>query len=453
MEVIKAVGIDPASGDYQCALIQEGKKKIIHKVFSVKNDSLTDFIYWIREEKVRIIAIEGQGGFCIPLEKVLRNANLPFYSFNPYLIAKYRQAILGQNKNNRKDATAVALYAMTQYSQNNLEKYKRKWFPDDIFRPLTRMYEQKQKEATREINRLWKIIHRASGDLFLTLREYHKGNGRNSVLTQIWVLKLLSIYPDICSWQFLTEKELISASEAKHPNTRKLITDLKSLSVNISTIPEMLIMELQISATTALTLKQGVFLIHQQLEIKVKENPSTSKLISYKGIGPITASQIYSEIADISRFPNNHHLASYAGFGRREYKTGTNTKEKPSFLFNHRLKNAFFTAAKNYTVFNPDSHLTGFYRMLRDKGMKNTEAYKRVGRALIRRFFRDLMSVKIIEDDKTRCKGNLKIYQDGQINPEQPHTPTLINITQPVEISVKDISTFTMEVITSETIT
>lgn len=90
--------------------------------------------------------------------------------------------------------------------------------------------------------------------------------------------------------------------------------------------------------------------------------------------------------------------------------------------------------------------------MLRDKGMKNTEAYKRVDRALIRRFFRDLMSVKIIEDEKTRCKGNLKIYQDGQINPEQPHTPTLINNTQPVELSVKDISTFTLEVITSETI-
>jgi hypothetical protein len=91
--------------------------------------------------------------------------------------------------------------------------------------------------------------------------------------------------------------------------------------------------------------------------------------------------------------------------------------------------------------------------MLRDKGMKNTEAYKRVGRALIRRFFRDLMSVKIIEDEKTRCEGNLKIYQDRQINPEQPHTPILINNAQPVEISAKDISTFTMKVITPVTIT
>ena len=449
MDVIKAVGIDPASGDYECALIQQGMKKVIHKVFSVKKNSLKEFITWIKKERIEIIAIEGHGGFCMPLEKVLRKADLPFYSFNPYLIAKYRQAILGQNKNNRKDAAAVALYAMTQYSQNNLEKYKRKWFPDDIFRPLTRMYEQKKKETTREINRLWKIIHRASGDLFLALHEYP---GKESVLTQIWLLKMLSIYPDIFSWQFLTEKELITASETRHPSIRKLITDLKILSADINTIPEMLIMELQISATTALTLKQGVIRIHQQLEIEVKQNPFTTRLMVYRGIGPITASQIFAEIADINRFPNNHHLASYAGFGRREYKTGTNNRERPSFLYNHRLKNAFYTAAKNYTLFNPDSHLTGYYRMLRDKGMKNTEAYKRIGRALIRRFFRDLMSVKIIEEEKTRCEGNLKNYQDGQINPEQPHTPTLINNTQPIEISVKDISTFTMEVITSETI-
>ena len=66
MEIIKAIGVDPASGDYQCALIQEGKKKVINKTFSVKSDSLTDFIYWVEKEKVRIIAIEGQGTPALP---------------------------------------------------------------------------------------------------------------------------------------------------------------------------------------------------------------------------------------------------------------------------------------------------------------------------------------------------------------------------------------------------
>ena len=42
MEVIKAVGIDPASGDYQCALIQEGKKKIIHKDIKPHNIMLME---------------------------------------------------------------------------------------------------------------------------------------------------------------------------------------------------------------------------------------------------------------------------------------------------------------------------------------------------------------------------------------------------------------------------
>ena len=78
-----------------------------------------------------------------------------------------------------------------------------------------------------------------------------------------------------------------------------------------------------------------------------------------------TAAQIVSEIADISRFPNDDHLASYAGLGRREHKTGDGTTERSAFMFNHRLKNTFFTAARNYTLYNPDSHLTGYYRCLK----------------------------------------------------------------------------------------
>jgi len=78
-----------------------------------------------------------------------------------------------------------------------------------------------------------------------------------------------------------------------------------------------------------------------------------------------TEAQIVSEIADISRFPNDDHLAFYAGLGRREHKTGDGTTERSTFMFNHRLKNTFFTAARNYTLYNPDSHLTSYYRSLK----------------------------------------------------------------------------------------
>lgn len=51
------------------------------------------------------------------------------------------------------------------------------------------------------------------------------------------------------------------------------------------------------------------------------------------------------------------------------------------------------TAAGNYVIFNPDLHLAGYSRNLVKGGMKKTDARKRVARALVRVFFKDLYSL------------------------------------------------------------
>ncbi|MCG8478107.1 MAG: hypothetical protein MI724_03355, partial [Spirochaetales bacterium] len=50
-------------------------------------------------------------------------------------------------------------------------------------------------------------------------------------------------------------------------------------------------------------------------------------------------------------------------------------------------------------------HLTGYYRSLGVRGMKQTERYKRVARALIRRFYRDI-TVVAAHETETRHAGN-----------------------------------------------
>jgi len=102
---------------------------------------------------------------------------------------------------------------------------------------------------------------------------------------------------------------------------------------------------------------------------------------------------LIAEIIDIRRFTTDDNLASYSGLCRREYSTGEKRGEVANSLFNRRLKDAFMNAAKNFVRFNPDSHLNGYCRNLIKGGMKVTEAYKRVARALARRFFRQLTSL------------------------------------------------------------
>jgi hypothetical protein len=50
--------------------------------------------------------------------------------------------------------------------------------------------------------------------------------------------------------------------------------------------------------------------------------------------------------------------------------------------------------------FNPDSHLSGYFRnLVKKRGMKANEAYKRVARALVRVIFR-MLRVLIIESSR-----------------------------------------------------
>lgn len=439
------VGVDPASGDFECAFIRNGEREATHRTFTIKVTELDHMIEWIRNEQIDVVAIEGSGGYARPLERALRTAEIPFYSIDPYRITRYRQAVLGQHKNNQKDAVAVAYFAREQAAQGNLEVHRRTWFPDETLRPLVRLYEQKQKEATREINRLWQRIQNISGDMFLTLRGLSDGTRKSRCVSQQWLLKLFAWYPDLTTWQSFTRDGIAEVIDEHRTSIIDKIMVLKDVAADIrphtagtrnaATVPPysaVAQVELQVSASTALALKQAVRLLYHQIEAEVERNAFTRRLMEYRGIGAITAAQIVSEIADISRFPNDDHLASYAGLGRREHKTGVGTTERSTFMFNHRLKNTFFTAARNYTLYNPDSHLTGYYRSLKARGMKQTELYKRVARALVRRFYRDLKAVAA-QETETRHEGNPEPEPAGNDSLKQPHTSPYENKYTPVQ--------------------
>ena len=125
---------------------------------------MKSFLKWVKEEKDVVVAIEGSNGLSKPLEKALREAGVIFYSFKPADTDKFRKAVLGQNKNNKKDAESVARYAMALEAQGKLERYRRVWFADMELQLLTRRYEESQQAVTAEVNRLWKLLRYASPD-------------------------------------------------------------------------------------------------------------------------------------------------------------------------------------------------------------------------------------------------------------------------------------------------
>ncbi len=369
----KAIGIDPDSRGAVCTLVDAAIPKVVVKEFLISSDGLGELVQWVIRHPDALIALEGRNGQSQPIERALQNVGVVFYSFTAHEVSKFRSAVLGQNKNNEKDAEAVARYALALETQNRLEPSRRVWFVNEDLQTLTRLYSLKRAEATRETNRLWKALRKSSGDLYLAFRGSHPDFPfTQSLLKLKGVVQLLAARPDISSWHLLAPQELLQLAGGPHRGRKPLLDALQLLSTRLQPFSSMTALLIRSSAAVLLVLFETLEQLERQLEELTKQDSAVRWLCDYPGIGVLTAATMIAEIVDIRRFATNNHLASYAGLARHEYKTGRSSTEIATSVHNHRLKNAFFAAARNMTLRAPDSHLAGYYRSLMKRGMSRT---------------------------------------------------------------------------------
>ena len=379
-EALRAIGIDPDSAGAVCVLVDTTLSRVLVREYSITGDALGQFVRWIKEQADTVVALEGRNGHGRPFERALLGAGVPFYSFTAYEVAKFRSAVLGQNKNNERDAEAVARYALALESQNRLELSRRVWVVDEELQTVTRLYSQKRAEFTRETNRLWKALRKASGDLYLAFRGSHpEFPFAQSLLKLKSVVQLLAVSPDVSSWHLVPRQELMRLAGGPRRGRELLLDALQRLSAKLPSFSTTTQLLIQSSAAVMMVLQATLEKLEKQMQELSAENESIQYLCGHRGIAVLTAATMMAEIVDIRRFPTNNHLASYAGLARHEHKTGQSGTEIATALHNHRLKNAFFSAAKNITLHNPDSHLAAYYRSLLKRGMSITEALKESG--------------------------------------------------------------------------
>ena len=427
MKLRNAIGIDPDSSGCQRAFVKLDGSQVQQREYLATEEGMESFIRWVKRQDDAIVAIEGSNGLSAPIEKALRDAEIVFYSFKPSDVDKFRKAVLGQNKNNKKDAESTARYAMALESQGKLDKCRRVWKADEELQGLTRSYEQKRKETTREVNRLWKLLRAVSVDLYLALGGRHPEiEISENVVQNEGILALLAAKPDINEWKVLSEADFMQAMGNRNCKGRKqLLKEIQKVSKSFRPVSLAASLMIQNTAEQIILLRRQLTAIKKMLECITKENKIVKTLEQHRGIGTLTAVTLTAEIVDIRRFAKNDNLASYSGLVHREHKTGKNDKEIPSRYFNHRLKNAFMSAAGNYVQFNPNTHLAGYYKNLVKSGMKKTEARKRVARALVRVFFRELsLAVELDESDTVEQteRGNESDMANGPSRSDKVHS-------------------------------
>jgi transposase len=392
--VRNAIGIDPDSKGFVCAYVKASEAKVLTRGYLATEADLGSFLKWIQKEGDLIVAIEGTHGVGKPIEKVLREARVIFYSFPPADTDRFRKAVLGQNKDNQKDAESVARYAMAMEAQGKLERYRRVLFADLELQMLTRSFERRSQAVTVEVNRLWKLLRHVSPDLYLAIGGKHpEVELRANVLQNRGILALLSEKPNIGEWKKLSAEELLSAMGGNEKGRLSMIQELRKVAATMHPVTPAMALMIRTSAGQIERLKREQSEITKMLDSMTKDSRAVQALKEIRGIATLTATTMIAEIIDIRRFAGEDNLASYSGLGRREYSTGETTRMIPTQSFNHRLKNIFMTAARNYVHYNPDSHLAGYYRNLVKAGMDPLEANKRVARALVRVIFKKLSSL------------------------------------------------------------
>jgi transposase len=421
-----AIGIDPDSKGFICAHVKASSGLVKTRGYLATEADLGKFVKWVKGEGEVIVAIEGSNGLSKPLEKALREAGVVFHSFKPADTDKFRKAVLGQNKDNEKDAESVARYAMALEAQGKLDRYRRVWFADAELQLLTRGYERKSQAMTAEVNRLWKLIRHASSELYLALGGNHpEVEVRENMLNSQGILTLLGQQPNLGEWKDLSDEEFLAAMGGDRKGRRELIQQLRKVAGDFTAVTPAMALMIQDSARTIQRLKRDESDIRKMLDEITKDSPAVQALKEKRGIGTVTAATMVAEIIDIRRFGREDNLAGYMGLGMRKYSTGDTTRMVTSQLFNHRLKDAFMTAARNYVRFNPGSHLEGYYRNLVKAGMTPLEATKRGARALVRVIFRELYALEGTEANPLEvgeAKEGKSDVANGVTRSEQSHS-------------------------------
>jgi transposase len=415
MQERNAIGIDPDAQGFVCAYVKRSEARVATKGYMATDSDLKSFLTWVQGEGDVIIAIEGSNGWSKPLEKVLREAAIVFYSFKPADTDKFRKAVLGQNKTNRKDAESVGRYAMALEAQGKLDQYRRVWFPDMDLQLLTRSHKSLTEELTAKVNRLWKMLRYASPDLYLAL------GGKNPevhssprVLKNQGILNLLTSTPDVGRWKSLSDEQILEAMGGRaYKGRRAFVEQLRKVMGSFQPASEAMALLLRTSAEDIQRLKEELHGIEGMLQKLTAENAAVRELCAMKGIATNTASKMIAEIIDIRRFAREDSLVCYSGLGMQEHSTGQTTNMVSSELFNHRLKDAFMTAAKNFVNCNPESHIAGYHRNLVKAGMSRLEATKRVARALVRVIYRRL-SVVTAQPSETETKISGEHHERGE---------------------------------------
>ncbi|GAA3245369.1 IS110 family transposase [Streptomyces labedae] len=291
MRVI-TIGIDPHKSSHTAVAVDAAGLKTGQRRFVANAGTFTQLMRWCEQWPERRFAIEGAGCLGRPLAQQLAAAGEDVVDVPSTLSARARLlATGGDRKTDPADALHVAQVALFRQDL-------RKVAPEDqstILRLLTERHDDLVQERTRTTNRLHAV-----------LRDLLPGGAPTGLSADKAAALMKGIRPTTAT------------DNCRRDIARDLLADLRRLDRQVKENEGQMRDALAASQTT---------------------------LTSLPGLGTVLAARVLGHIGDISRFPSEHHFASYVGAAPLDASSGKNVRHRLNTGGNRALNSALHIIA------------------------------------------------------------------------------------------------------------
>lgn len=333
------------------------------------------------------IAIEDDTHYGESLACYLRQERFRLVVVSPFKVARFKEAT-GADANDLIDAEAVARFVMVQPDLSRLSAGE--VVPLDPhssqhqqLRQLSRRHARWTKERTAASNELHAVLRRA------WLADYQRffSDVHGAAALAVW--EMYPTPPEAAQADPAEIAEMIrKASHGKigrdaaaqkardiHGTARLMVVALgKSDPHRWRAWAE----DIRMLARHVAHLNEALKQTHRRMEeiLQAIDSP----LISFKGMGPVTAAAIHGETLTIERFPSAAAFARYNGTAPREDSSGRQPRFIKNRRCNQRLRQAFMQLALNAMKYQPASK--AYQQHLATRGLTGQAARIRLARRL-----------------------------------------------------------------------
>jgi transposase len=269
------IGVDPHKSSHTAVAVDAAGHQVAQRRFVVNAGTFRQLMRWCEQWPERRFAVEGARGLGRTLAQQLAAAGENVVDVPSTLSARARLlATGGDRKTDAKDALHVAQAALFRHDLRPVE-------PEDqttILRLLTERHEDLVHERTRVLNRLHAV-----------LRDLLPGGAPTGLSADKAAALMKGVRP-------------VTATDAcRRDIARDLLSDLRRLDRQVK---------------------------DNEAEMRDALAVTRTGLTTLPGLGTVLAAKVIGHVGDVSRFPTEHHFASYTGSAPLDASSGNNVRHR-----------------------------------------------------------------------------------------------------------------------------